>query len=195
MRALYVRRWIAGGILAVSMTAASAALAQGTRGTPQRGKTATPAKPTTAARPARPEVGGGYIPAHGPARTPTTKPSKASAPAHTTPQPVQRTPDAPGHPAAPHVDVSSNRWVGHDQGSNDPHFHLDHPWQNGRFTGGIGAQYVYRMRGGGRDRFNIGTSYFEVAPYDDVYVGDWLWDSDDIVIYADPDHDGWYLGY
>jgi|HubBroStandDraft_4_1064222.scaffolds.fasta_scaffold57204_3 hypothetical protein len=50
-------------------------------------------------------------------------------------------------------------------------YHLDHPWEHGHFTGGFGRGH------------DIG------------YCGDWNWDSDDIVIYEDPDHVGWYLAY
>jgi hypothetical protein len=85
--------------------------------------------------------------------------------------------------------------VGHDVPRNDPRLRLDHPWQHGRFSGAIGAQQVWRIRGGARDRFELDGFYFRVAPYEYDYVNDWLWDSDDVVLYLDPDHDGWYLGY
>ena len=139
-------------------------------------------------------VGGGHIPQHGPApvRTAPAPPKKAAAP-----QPEQRRTfqDAPGHPPAPHVHAENDRWVGHDTGKNDPHYHLDHPWEHGRFTGAIGPQHIWRLHGGNRDRFDIGGFFFQAAPYDYDACADWLWDSDDIVIYDDPDHVGWYLAY
>lgn len=143
--------------------------------------------------PAEHGVGGGHIPAHGPApvRTPARAPAR-SAPA----QNEHRTfSDQKGHPEAPHVHAENDQWVGHDTGRNDPHYHLDHPWEHGHFPGGIGRAHVWRLTGGGPDRFGFGGFFFSVAPYDIGYCGDWNWNDDDIVIYDDPDHVGYYLAY
>jgi hypothetical protein len=103
-----------------------------------------------------------------------------------TPQPSRSNP--------PHVEKGKT-WVGHDTGPNDPRYHLDHPWEHGQFTGGFGPRHTWHLAGGGPSRFWFNGWYWSVADADLAFCDGWLWDSDEIIIYADPDHIGWYLAY
>jgi hypothetical protein len=46
----------------------------------------------------------------------------------------------------PHVD-NGKTWVGHDTGRDDARYHMDHPFEHGRFAGGFGPSHVWRIGG------------------------------------------------
>ena len=158
------------------------------------------------------DVGGGHVPARGPAPARQQQPDQQQQRAQQQQQQQQRTQQQPaaqnrgyaerggqyadrsGHPNAPHVHTN-DQWVGHDSGRNDSNYHLDRAWEHGRFEGGFGRSHVYRLAGGNRERFWFNNFYFSVAPYDYNFTNDWYWDRDQVSVYEDPDHDGWYLAY
>jgi hypothetical protein len=172
------------GMFAVFLTLTFAALSQERRGGEQH---APPAHP---------------IPEHGPAPHPQaarpSMPQQRGGPEHQAPEhqaPERRSfADQAGHPEAPHVHPDG-KWIGHDSGRDDAHYHVDHAWEHGRFSGGIGRDHVWHLGGGDRDRFWFGNSFFSIAPFDYGYVDGWQWDRDDVVLYDDPDHPGYYLAY
>src|SRR6202158_1845779 len=150
------------GSLAVLLMFFGSAFAQG-KGGDQRGGN-------------RRDVGGGHIPSRGP---PPVRDQHSAAPVRAQ-QPgapeIRHFADKAGHPDAPHVHTN-DRWVGHDSRGNDARFHIDHPWEGGRFTGGFGRGHVFRLAGGNRERFWFSGFYFSVAPYDYNFTNDWRWDS------------------
>ena len=96
----------------------------------------------------------------------------------------------------PHV--NNDHWYGHDK-PNDKRYHVDHPFEHGRFEH-FGQSYRYKVERFDRDRHIFwfpGGFSFQVASWDWGVAADWCWDcdSDDFVVYEDPDHDGWYLLY
>lgn len=103
--------------------------------------------------------------------------------------------DQPDHPARPHVHPQRDQWIGHESGRGDDRYRTEQPWVHGHFAGGFGPRYVYRLRGGAPERFSVDGNFFMVAQADWDLCSDWDWNNDNIVIYADPDHDGWYLAY
>jgi hypothetical protein len=173
-----MKSWI-GFLVALSVLAASA-MAQGG----ERAAGGDHAKAGGNGHPSA-EVGHGHIPAHGPTRmaghTPAPHPAGGSFV------------DRAGHPNAPHVDARTDEWVGHDR--DEPGLRLAHPWAHGHFTGEIGPHRIYRLEGGDFHRFGFEGWFFAVAPVDYAYCNDWLWDRDDIVLYGDDDHPGFYLAY
>lgn len=190
------------GIISVSLLFCYPLMAAQQRGRTEGGQRGGGAPTPHAAGPAparnfNPPVGGGHVPPRGPVASKTVAkpapPPKGGAPGG--PARNARVPDQQGHPAAPHVDANNDHWVGHDSGRNNPSYHLDKPWDHGHFTGEIGATHVYRLGGGTRDRFRFNNFYFSVSAADFDDCADWLWDSDDIILYPDPDDIGWYLAY
>jgi hypothetical protein len=143
--------------------------------------------------------GGGHVPAHGPSPAKPARPPRAATPAAPRPAGTVEqnhiTAEHAGHPGVPHVDVRHDQWVGHNSGRDDAHFHSDHPWAHGRFSGGFGRGHVWVIGGGNRERFWFNNFYWDVNPYDYNIVEDWNWAGDQVVIYEDPDHEGWYLAY
>jgi len=94
----------------------------------------------------------------------------------------------------PRVRIDNSKLV-NTTGRRDMRYGVERPWATGHFPAALGPRHPWRLRGGGLHRFNLAGYFFEVAPYDYADCGDWWWDRDDIILYLDTDHDGYYLAY
>jgi hypothetical protein len=93
----------------------------------------------------------------------------------------------------PHVE--NDHWLGHYR--SDQRFYLEHPYAQGHFGGHVGAGQFHKLHGFDpyHQRFFIDGGFFVVAPFELPYLSDWTWGVDQIVLYPDQDHPGWYLAY
>lgn len=115
------------------------------------------------------------------------------------PQPRSK-PEEEHHPTG-HVNttphVNNDHWYGHAS-PNDKRFHVDHPFEHGRFEH-VGASFRYNVLRIDRDQHRFwfpGGFYFDIAAWDWPLCADWCWDcGDDFTVYEDPDHPGWYMLY
>jgi len=177
--------------LTFPLALATPALAQHGEHEHERGGVAPPAPPA-------------HFPS-GPPRGPAPGRPVTVVPPPPTQHPVPPRPVAPRPPIVqpvpreqrPHVDRDAH-WVGHEgRHDDDERYRMGRPYPHGHFAGPIGKGHVYRLRGwdAPRHRFWFNNAYFLIAPDDVGYVDDWNWDADDVVLYEDPDHPGWYLAY
>lgn len=92
--------------------------------------------------------------------------------------------------------VDNDRYRG-DRGyyRNSPSYRVGYGFRGGFSHDYIGPRHVWRLEGGGRDRFFFRGFYFRVAAYDYPYADAWYWDRDNIIIYDDPDNAGCYLAF
>ncbi|MBI3791799.1 MAG: hypothetical protein HY275_13100 [Gemmatimonadetes bacterium] len=174
---------------------------------------ATPAPESVRPPDGRREVGGGHVPERAPARTPAGTPAGPPVrPASAVPRGTDahgtrvaassadrgRPPgfdDRPGHPNAPHYHALTSSWYGHGGRRDEDGLKFIRPWTRGHFEGEHGAHHVFRLEGGSAERFFFEGAYFSVALADVSYASDWRWKEDDVMLYDDPDHPGYYLAY
>ena len=76
-----------------------------------------------------------------------------------------------------------------------PSYSVGYGYRGGFSHDYIGPRHVWRLEGGGRDRFFFRGFYFRVVSYDYAYADDWYWDRDNVIIYDDPDNSGCYLAF
>jgi hypothetical protein len=116
-------------------------------------------------------------------------------------EPMARAPDRgeplvePGRPASAVPYVRDDHWYGH-AAPGDARFNLARPFQAGHF-GLLGPSHVFdasRIDVGAR-RLWLPGGMFQIAAWDWAATAPWCWTCDQFVVYADPDHPGWYLLY